>query len=209
MRLDPIAFNGLINGLGQHFTIRKAYACPCVNQNSGAAKPDCPFCFGKAWQWAGGVDGRAAVVSRDTLRKFVDFGSVDEGDMMISIPSDSPIYQIGQYDRVVTRNRSEPFSLKMVRGQRDAMRFPVTQIERVFWINQLGVIVESTPPDIDANGVLSWASNAPPMGVTFSITGRRQQEYFVYQELPFDRPMHFGSALPRKVILRRFDLLGR
>lgn len=209
MRLNPTEFNQLLNGLGQHFTLRKAFACPCVNPNSGAAKLNCPFCDGKGRQWTAGVDGKAAVVSRDAMRKVVDIGLMDEGDMMISIPSDSPIYQIGQFDRVVTRNRTEPFSKNMVRGQNDVLKLPVLLIERACWIDKSGQMVEAEPPTVGADGVLSWRANAPPMGTTYSLTGRQQQEYFVYQEMPFDRPMHFGSTLPRKVILRRFDLLGR
>lgn len=209
MRLNPTDFDRLLNGLGQNFTLRKAFACPCVNPHSGAAKPNCPFCEGKGRQWTAGVDGKAAVVSRNAMRKVVDIGFMDAGDMMISIPSDSPIYQIGQFDRVLTRNRTEPFSKNMVRGQNDVLKLPVLLIERAYWIDKTGQMVEAEPPTVGADGVLSWRANAPPMGTTYSLTGRQQQEYFVYQEMPFDRPMHFGSTLPRRVILRRFDLLGR
>jgi len=41
------------------------------------------------------------------------------------------------------------------------------------------------------------------------LTGRRRQEYFVYAEMPFDRPIHYGLTLPRRVVIRRFDLYGK
>lgn len=209
MRLNPTAFNRHLNHMGQWFSIRKSFACPCVNPHSGAAKQNCPHCFGKGRSWSGAVDGRAGIVGRDAMKSFAQFGVWDDGDIMLSIPSDSPIYGIGQYDRVRALNRSEPFSMNMVRGQNDLMRTPVLGIDRVYWLNDQQQIVEASVPDVTDYGTFAWGANAPPMGKAYSITGRRQQEYFVYQEIPFDRPHHFGEVLPRRVVLRRFDLYGR
>ena len=208
MRLSPRRFNRLLNHMGQEFAWRKAYACPCVNPHSGAATHNCPHCAGKGRLWAGAVTGKAGIVGRDQMKNFAVFGMWDAGDIMLSIPSDSPLYGIGQFDRVVAVNRSEPFSMNLVRGQNDLIRFKPLEIERVFWLanNQ---IVDADPVSLLPDGRLLWGAVAPPMGVAYSVTGRRVPEYFCYQELPADRPMHFGEPLPRRVTMRRFDLFGR
>jgi hypothetical protein len=89
--------------------------------------------------------------------------------------------------------------------------FTVESIERVFW-KQAGTqtTVDGGIPSVSDNGVLSWPGGGePPPGTTYSITGRKRSEYFVYQDLPNNRNMHDGFRLPRTTILRRFDLLGR
>ena len=162
MKLSPAAFNAHLNHLGQDFTWRKAYACPCVNPHSGAAKPNCPHCDGKGRLWDAPAVGKAGIVGRDQLRKFADFGLWDQGDIMLSIPSDSPLYAMGQFDRVTATNRSEQFSMNFVRGLNDRIRHVIIAIERVFWIGSGDVLVEGNIPAIGADGTLTWADGAPP-----------------------------------------------
>lgn len=208
MNLVSGEFNSLLNHVGQDFTWRRAYACPCINPRSGAAKPSCPHCDGKGRLWDAPVAGKAGIVGRDQLRKFADFGLWDQGDIMLSIPSNSPLYAMGQFDRIAALNRSEPFSANLIRGLNDTLRFPVLSVDRAFWLDGEH-IRDVALPVVNEDGSLTWADGAPPAGVTFSLTGRRTPEYFVYQELPTDRPLHFGEPLPRRVALRRFDLFGR
>lgn len=209
MRLSPAAFNAHLNHLGQDFTWRKAYACPCVNPHSGAAKPNCPHCDGKGRLWDAAIPGKAGIVGRDQLRKFADFGLWDQGDIMLSIPSDSPLYAMGQFDRVAATNRSEQFSMNFVSGLNDRIRHAIISIERVFWIGAGDILVEGGIPTIGTDGTLAWTDGAPPANTTYSITGRRRPEFFCFNEIPADRPLHFGEPLPRRVVLRRFDLFGR
>lgn len=208
MRLSPGSFNRMLNQMGQVFVWRRSYACPCINKNSGQAKPNCPNCSGKGRLWGGSVEGNAGIVSRSRMRDFASFGIWDQDDIMLSIPSDSPLYDIGQYDRVAALNRSEPFSVNLIRGLNDVIKFPILSVDRAFYLEN-DVIRELTLPKVNENGTLSWGSSPPPNGVTFSLTGRRAPEYFCYKELPTDRPLHFGQKLPRRVALRRFDLFGR
>jgi hypothetical protein len=210
MRLTGAAFNRMLNQMGQSFSWRKSFACPCISKNSGQAKPNCPHCSGKGRLWGPPVEGDAGIVSRSKMRDFATFGIWDQDDIMLTIPSDSPLYDMGQFDRVAALNRSEPFSLNLVRGLNDQIKFPILSVDRVFWLNvEDSSIHEGSLPTVNDNGTLSWGAGAPPAGVTFSLTGRRAPEYFCYQELPTDRPMHFGEKLPRRVALRRFDLFGR
>lgn len=208
MRLSSAAFNRFLGQMGQSFAWRRSYACPCINKHSGQANPKCPHCSGKGRLWAGAVVGEAGIVSRSRMREFAAFGIWDQDDIMLSIPSNSPLYAMGQFDRIAALNRSEPFSANLIRGLNDTLRFPVLSVDRAFWLDGEH-IRDVALPVVNEDGSLTWADGAPPAGVTFSLTGRRTPEYFVYQELPTDRPLHFGEPLPRRVALRRFDLFGR
>lgn len=209
MQLLPSAFNSFLAGIGQSFDWRSAYACPCINPHSGSPDPGCPHCFGKGRFWSEPVMGTAGIVGRSQLKKFAQFGEWDDGDTLISIPSDSPLYSIGQFDRLQAINRSEPFSLNLIRGVNDSLRFAVLSVDRVFWIDGSKNLIEIPAPEVGPGGVIVWGENRPPAQVTFSITGRRVPEYFVYMDLPLDRPFHHGADLPRRCVLRRFDLYGR
>ena len=208
MRLSSAAFNRFLGQMGQSFAWRRSYACPCINKNSGQANPKCPHCSGNGRLWAGAVVGEAGIVSRSRMREFAAFGIWDQDDIMLSIPSNSPLYAMGQFDRIAALNRSEPFSANLIRGLNDTLRFPVLSVDRAFWLDGEH-IRDVALPVVNEDGSLTWADGAPPAGATFSLTGRRTPEYFVYQELPTDRPLHFGEPLPRRVALRRFDLFGR
>jgi hypothetical protein len=84
-------------------------------------------------------------------------------------------------------------------------------IDRITWLDEEGDLVDGTLPRSWANGVLTWpplAAKTPPAGVTVAITGRRHPEYFCWLTLTLDRPHHSGAPLPRRVVLRRFDLFG-
>lgn len=209
MRFSPQNFNNLLNKRAQRFLFSKGYACPCLNPNSGQALYNCAHCSGKGRVWGVAVGGSAAVVGRDVVKKRVDFGTWDAGDIMLSIPSDSPIYAMGQFDRLVAVDRSEPFSINFVAGVNEVMRFIPVSIDRVFWLDSVtNNFVEGDIPIINADGTLTWGTICPPAKTTYSLTGRRRPEYYCYNENPLDRPHQQGSALPRVVSARRFDLFG-
>jgi hypothetical protein len=209
MKFSPAKFNKLLNGLAQSFLMKKGYACPCTTSSSGQPEVACPVCSGKGRFWSSDIQGLAGVVSREQMKKQVDLGLMDAGDIMLSIPSDSPLYAIGLYDRVATVNKTEPFSQNFVYNVNDKLKFFPTQIDRVVWRDATTkAIVDGTIPTINADGTLTWTGTAPPARATYSLTGRRYLEYFVYQDIPVDRPIHAGYTLPRRVILRRFDLFG-
>lgn len=209
MQLDPCAFNRLLAGIGQDVLWRRSYLCPCVNPHSGASKPNCPRCSGKGRFWDPPVASRVGVPSTRVQREWAQFGRYESGDMVLSIPSDQPIYEMGEFDRVTALNSSDVFQLPMVRGQNDLVRFPVLSITRVFWLAQNGEVVEGALPEVAPNGALSWVMGGPPPGTQYTVCGLRYAEYYCYMELPSDRGEHGGALLPRKVALRKFDLFGR
>jgi hypothetical protein len=141
-------------------------------------------------------------------RKFAQFGVFEAGDLLLTLPSDTPHYEMGHYDLVLLLDSSQPFSSVLTRGENDLILFPISKIDRVFW-REDGEIVESNVREVSGR-MLDWGDNPqPPAGTQYSVTGRWIPDYFVYMELPTERAHHGGLPLPRRVVVRRFDLFGR
>ena len=208
MQLDPTAFNALLNHIGQTFAWRKSYVCPCVEAATNAPQPFCPHCAGKGFLWTAAVTGVAGVPSQKVQREFAKLGQWESGDMMLSVGSDSPLYGMGERDRVMQMNGDDPFSINLRKGHNDKLPWTVKQIERVFWI-AADVLVEGGIPTQQPDGTLVFTDGPPPAGSAYSVTGKKYSEYFVFQESPADRGHHFGAKLPTRVQLRRFDLFSR
>lgn len=241
MRLSPARFNRLLKpplGLGQKAAWRRAYQCPCRHPHSGAARQGCARCQGRGVFWTDPTPAWTGLASMKVARAWADFGLWESGDVVLTIPGDSPLYQAGEYDRVVMVDSTEPFSALLtdedlrptVTGDMTSPTIddddlhgdgwqPVTywlgyappRIDRVFWLEPATEsIVEGAVPAIIEPGFLTWITPpAPPVGVQFSVSGRRHPEFFIFKDLPQDRAHHGGAALPRRVVARRFDLFGR
>lgn len=210
MQLNPGAFNAFLAGIGQQVKWRRSYACPCITKNSGAAKPNCPLCSGKGRIWDAAVDGVVGIAGQKTQLQWAQFGMWENGDAVLTVPENSPVYNAGQFDRIQMMNSTDPFSLSLTRGQNDKLRMPVEAVNRVFWLNPAGTaIVEGGLPTVAADGTLTWAAGEPPPGVTYSINGTRYSEYFIFQNYLSDRNEHSGARLPKRVVARSFDLFGR
>lgn len=209
MQLSPCAFNAFLASIGQDILWRRAFLCPCVNPHSGAAKPNCPRCSGKGRFWADPVGSRVGVAGTRVQREWAQFGRYESGDMVISLPGDVPAYEMGEFDRVTALNSSDVFQIPLTRGRGDVLRFKPLSITRVFWLDAMSNIVEGGLPVVAEDGTLSWAMGGPQPGVQYTICGTRAPEYYCFNELPADRGEHGGARLPRKVVLRKFDLFGR
>jgi hypothetical protein len=210
VQLDPAAFNGFLNAIGQSILWRRASLCPCVDLNDGAARPGCPLCHALGVTWEAPVAATTGVTSMRVKREWAAFGLWESGDEVLTIPSDSPFYACGEKDRVVMTNSSEPFQSILVRGGGETVRFPIISIDKAYWLAPDGVtICTAGVPVVDGYQV-SWPDDVgPPVGVQYSLRGRKRQEYYLLNELPQDRAHFHGLALPRLVHLRRFDLFGR
>lgn len=213
MRLDPSEFNEFLADIGQQALWRQSFTCPCRNVASGQADPRCPQCSGKGHVWMAGVESVCGMSGQKTQERWEKAGRFQEGDIVVTLPSDMPIYDIAQFDRVTMLNSSDRFSQPLTRGApSERLLFQPESISRVYWLNSATKEpVEATQlPTVSPAGVLTWpAVGSPPLGTTYSITGMRRSEYFCFGELPSNRNMHSGAALPRKVVLRRWDLFGR
>lgn len=212
MRLNPAAFNSFLRGIGQQVSWRSSSACPCVSEHSGAADPQCPLCRGKGHIWADGVAGVVGVTRQDVNPEWRDFGNFELGDMTLSVGSDSPLYDMGRFDRLTLLNSTDRFSRVLTRGVNDfVLDMPVQSITRVYWIaaDRHSLIEGDLPSWDETTRELIWSGVEPPVGGQYSITGTRFDEYFVWQALPSDRNEHQGAPLPRRVQVRKFDLFGR
>ncbi len=225
MKLSPARFNAHLRHMGQDVLWRRAYQCPCRDQNSNAAQPGCPHCLGKGKSWSASAPAYVGVTGMQRQRQWAQMGLYEAGDVVVSLPSDSLIYAIGEIDRVAFIDSSDAFSLNLTRGQNDALLpWTATQFDRLYWLDELtGNIVEGALPLLDPVTstaiALTWtipdpllpppALLEPPAGMQYSLTGRKLPEFFVWGDLVQTRHHHGGFALPRHVVLRRFDLFGK
>lgn len=210
MKLNPAEFNRHIAHMGQQVTWRRAAACPCRNPNSGASDPRCPHCAGKGYMWAGAISGVVGITGTKTQREWAQFGTYESGDSVVTIPGDSPLYEMGQFDRVALLNATEQFSLPLVHGAvKERLVGRIQAVARVFWIDDQKQIIEGGIPTVKEDGTLSWTTGEPPEGRQFTISGSRFLEYYCFGPFPSSRNAHQGARLPRLVVLRRFDLWGR
>lgn len=216
MQLSPAAFNAFLGnatagaGIGQAFYWRRRYACPCITPSSGAARQDCPLCNGKGHQWAAEVIGAAGFVNTSEKKAFAMFGAWEPGDAMLTVGSDCPFYGAGQFDRFRAATSTSPFSYSKIHDGNDYLLGTIVSIARVFWLNDAGTAdVEGGIPTVDQNGALTWTSGEPPAGRSYSITGVKYDEFFCWLDMPNDRNEHFGAALPKRMPIRKLDLLMR
>jgi hypothetical protein len=210
--LSPAKFNALLSndrpGLGQNVTVQRATQCPCRSPTSGAAEQGCPLCRGKSYIYDAAITAWTGLAGQKVMRQWAQFGMFEEGDVICTIPSNSPMYAIGENDKVVFTDSTEPFS-QIVMGGVDYLPWPVVQIDRVIWRAAVTkALVEGGIPVQETDGTLTWASGAPPTGTQYSVTGRRNPAYWVFQEFPQDRAHSAGLALPRRVVLRKYSLAG-
>lgn len=211
MKLNAAAFDRHLANMGQTVLWRRSYACACVNPASGAPDPKHAVCAGKGRIWDEPIQTVTGVASQDTLAKWAKFGIWESGDMVLSIPQASPLWDAGKFDRITMLNSTDVFSQPLLRGSPiEKLLFVPESITRVFWLHPTTkAIIEGGIPTIGANGVPVWASGAPPTGTTYSMTGTRYSEYFIFDKYPSDRNEHQGVRLPKRAIARKFDLFGR
>lgn len=205
MQLNPADFNQFLAEIGQLAGWRKAYPCPCRDPRSGAAAPGCPQCYGLGTYWDAAVEARIALTGQKSRLEWAKLGLWESGDLAVTLPSDSPAYAAGQFDRFILSQSTVPFSTILRPG--DRLRGNALSIDSATWFVD-GSLVTGDPPGLDDDNGLVWAS-PPPDGAQVALTGRRHPEYFVLQNDPQDRAHHGGRDLPRLVQLRLFDLFGR
>lgn len=210
MAFSPALFNRHLRQIGQDIKWRQAFACPCVNPASGAAKPGCPLCRGKSWQWAAEVDCRVGLQMVNNKKGFAAFGQWEPGDALLTIGSDQACYAASHMDRFRALNSTSTFSVNLTRGDSDIVRGTIQSISRVFWTTADGnAIVDGGIPVVNADGTFTWPDNdGPADGKVYSITGVRYDEFFAYMQIPSNRPMSAGAALPKKLPVRKLDLFS-
>lgn len=163
--------------------------------------------------WSAPVQGVAGLSGQKAKVQFAQLGLWTAGDIVLTIPEDSALYDMGQFDRFVMLNTVIPFSLNFTRGDNDVLPYTqVASISRVFWLSDDGTtIVPGGLPIASAGGVLTWPPGQPPppAGTQYSISGTYQAEYFAPFDMAQSRNDFSGARLPKKVLLRSWDLFAR
>lgn len=211
MRFNRAAFNRHLAGMGQQVQWRRSWACACSSPTTGQPDPKHALCGGKGRIWAAPVATVVGVASQKTLAQWIQLGMYETGDAVLVIPEDSPMWDAGQFDRITLLNSTDVFSQPFVRGApAEKLLFKTKVITRVFWLHPTTRLpVEGGIPTIGPDGTPTWATGEPPPGTTYSMTGEKFSEYFLFDQFPSDRNEHGGMRLPKRVIARQFDLFGR
>lgn len=213
MRFNPAAFDRHLNNIGQEMRWRRSYACACSQNSSGSADPSHQLCMGRGRIWDPPVKAVAGVASQQVQMQWQAMGQFESGDMVLSVPQNSPLWNAGQFDRILMMNSTDVFSMPLQRGgPSERILFPVASFTRCFWLHPQNreQTVEGGLPAVDDAGRLTWPNGGePPAGVKYSITGEKRDEYFVFLGIPSDRNEHKGMRLPRRIVARKWDLFGR
>jgi len=206
-------FLGQSGQIGQAYAWYQSDACPCSDKYSGQALPDCPLCVGKGKIYpATPVDGVAALAGQSSQKAWMTSGQYETGDLVLTIPQDAPIYGMGQWDRVTALNTQQVFSLVLTAGSPlEKLWTSVIGLTKVFWRTPDGTaIVYGDLPAVNPDGTLTWGEGvSPEAGTQYTITGTKKLDYYCWGMYPTNRNFQQGLQLPRKVILRDWDLFSR
>jgi hypothetical protein len=217
MPFSPGAFNQFLgqNGqIGQQYAWYQSDACPCRDPFSGAATPDCPLCLGKGVIYpADPVNGVAALAGQRAQKDWYQFGQSEAGDLVLTIPHEATIYGMGQWDRVTAMNTQQVFSQVLIAGSPlEKLWTSVISLTKVFWLSPDGTaIIAGDLPTLNPDGSINWSASAaaPEAGTQYTITGTKKLDYYCWGMYPTNRNFQQGLQLPRKVILRDWDLFSR
>jgi hypothetical protein len=117
---------------------------------------------------------------------------------------------MGQNDRVVMLNATEHFSQTLIHVHpTERLTGTVESIIRVFWLDAQKKLIQGGIPTVADNGRLTWDSLEPPAGTQYGVSGVKFSEFYCWGNYPSNRNEHQGARLPKRVVLRKFDLWGR
>lgn len=209
LQLSPLAFANFLSFIGQDVAWRSSRMCPCANPDTGLVLANCPLCAGKGRIWASPITGKTGVAGQSARREWIDAGKYEEGDEILTIAFNSPLYAAAEGDRLSMINATNRFSVLLVAGTPAAkVFFSVVSLTSAS-IKVDDTLVDIPLPTIAGNGAVTWSSGQVDAGVVVTLAGTKRPEYFVAAQLPQVRPMHSGALLPIKIVARRFDLFAR
>ena len=213
MRFNSAAFNRHLNHMGQAVAWQRRYACPCVNKNSGQADPRHALCSGKGHLWDDPIDTVVGVASQKVQAEWIAAGLYATGDMVLSVQASSVVWDAGPYDKITMKNSTTAFSQALTRGTpSEKLSYLPLRLTRCFWLTgaDRSQIVDGGLPVFSASGVMSWPNGGePPAGTAYTLSGERNDVYYVFDQLPSNRNEHQGVKLPKRLIGRSIDLLSR
>jgi len=211
MRLNPTAFNTFINKIGQDVLWRKSLRCPCRNKRSGSPNPDCLVCYGLGYTYESPVSGIIGTSGMSIQRAWSSMGLYESGDQVITIGNDSPLYGVSNGDRVLLINSSIPFEVNLDHTGTEIFPYSfesIQSIAKVFWISGSSYAYSTIAINSTTNRV-EWTANEPSINTQYTVLGRRNPEYYAYMDYPVDRSHFHGLPLPRRIVLRNYEVARR
>lgn len=213
MRFNSAFFDRHLTSIGQRVLWRRSFACPCVSPHSGQPDPKHALCNGKGRIWNDPIETITGVASQGTLAKWAALGMWASGDLVLSVPQSSVLWDAGQFDRISMLNSTDVFSQPLVRNSpTERLLFTPSRFTRCFWLDPVTrTVVEADLPTLGVDNRPQWVAGQtqPLPGVTYSLTGEKFLEYFIFDQFPGDRNQHAGMRLPKRVVARQWDLFGR
>ncbi len=218
MELTAEDFNAHLAEIGAPVQWLKAMECPCRTPRSGGTDTDCPVCEGLRFVWEAPIDTIIGVQGLTAMQQWSKMVEWDKGDMIATIPSDSPAYASGEFDRFVMAEAEFRFNTVLTKSVKDYVKHvAIKRIDRVMAIvnDQPQEFLEwdhfevtTTAPGVNSNSLTWHPETLLPDGTQYSLRYYASPEYYVYGALVQDRPQ-FSQDLPRKGILRVMDLFGQ
>lgn len=205
-------FNAMLALAGQPATWERALVCPCRTTRTGGADPACAVCQGRGFIWESPQAVTIGLNGVNLRREWAPFSQWENGDIVAIIPSDSPAYRAGEYDRFTLTQAVLPLTMILTRGVNDTLKYRTIQSVLKVWAIVNGakkefVEVVAGEGDYTLNGnTFAWVTNELQPGQQYSVLFEAHPEYGVYKDLLHDRPIG-GQALPRRVHLRHMPLL--
>lgn len=210
MSLSVAVFNRQLNQMGQTMLWRSSMLCPCRSELTGGADVDCPTCNGLGVFWNPAVQAVAGVVGAKARRQFDSYAAWEDGDVLLSVPSNSPLWHAREKDRVSLIQGDEPFQIVLEHTGTERLQWPIRAIERCFWLRAGDrSVVKGTLPRVHPRTlVVSWTNpaDAPEPGTQYTLQGTMFPEYFVWRDIPISRAHFQGGDYPKRLLLKRFSL---
>ncbi len=203
----------MLGEMGQQVLWRPATLCPCQAEYSSSPDVNCPNCHGRGVVWGKAIPAHTGTAGQSTSRKYASYGRFEDGDVVWTIPSNSPMWDCGEFDRVIMTQSSLPFSRNLTRDGTEKVSLSVISVDRCVWRRPGdNLLIDAGLPRIDPDtNEVSWVDqgSAPDPGAQYSISGRYRPEYFIFGSLPRDRAHYQGLDRPRLVIARKFELFQK
>ena len=167
--------------------------------------------MGKGRIWDPPVDTVVGVASQKVQLQWAQMGLWEAGDTVMSVPQASPLWDAAPFDRILMLNATDGFSQPLVRGApSERLLFDPVKLARCFYLHPLTRQPVDVPVPTVQGGILSWpGGGGPPPGVTYSLTGEKNSEFFIFMDLASDRNQHQGMRLPKRIVARKWDLFNR
>ena len=196
--------------IGQAATWERASRCPCRSTRTGGADVACVVCKGIGWIWDAPQPCAFGVSGSTPSRKFAAFGEWEDGDVLLTIPSDSLAYDMGERDRITMTQSSLRSTEVLTRGTNETLRYSQPIALSTVWgivANARQEFYDSIDFQLDGHTML-WLTTTLSAGQQYSVLYTARPQYFVYRELVGDRPMG-GRSMPRKVHVKLMELFNR